>query len=351
MESTTYTTGEQLPASGINALRKDILLQAGELVTSTGSSNAYVLSVDSQIDAYVTGQKVRFQANHASTAAVTVNVNSLGAKAVKFADGTVVGAGHIVSGQMVELAYNGTDFILVGLGTDLVAHRFWGSPTYIMNAAYETADGLNLLINYQNSYAVKITRSTNTGIWPTHLTAGPTTLYAPILYSEGGTEYAMGVAGSPADIKRAALADFSTVSMSFSGEAPSSLYVPKAYCSTDGYIYMLNSTSGTTVKKYSVSGTTLTFVEDLTLSDAPVAAELMMISGDQLIIEDREATYDFYIKVYNLTTGVLESSQKLSYNYRGCVLIQNKDKSIARLPLLKQGQNPGDRAYHTMFPV
>ena len=53
-------------------------------VTSTGSANAYVLTYSVAPAAYYNGQRFCFEANFATTGASTLNVNTLGATAVKF---------------------------------------------------------------------------------------------------------------------------------------------------------------------------------------------------------------------------------------------------------------------------
>lgn len=78
---------------------------------STGSANAYVVTLTPALGAYVAGVLVQFNANFASTGACTVNVNGLGAKTIKKLDGaTDLVTNDIKSGQIVELEYDGTNF-------------------------------------------------------------------------------------------------------------------------------------------------------------------------------------------------------------------------------------------------
>jgi hypothetical protein len=85
---------------------------------STGSSNAYVLTPDVDLAAYVTGERYSFRSNFANTGSATLNISSLGAKTIKkFANGATSAAaltgGEIQSGQSVTVEYDGTDLILV----------------------------------------------------------------------------------------------------------------------------------------------------------------------------------------------------------------------------------------------
>jgi len=80
-------------------------------VTSTGSANAYVVTLTPVPAAYVSGQTFTFKANFANTGAATVNVNGLGAKTIKkSADTTDLIANDIIIDQIVTITYDGTVF-------------------------------------------------------------------------------------------------------------------------------------------------------------------------------------------------------------------------------------------------
>lgn len=82
-------------------------LQTGayHYVVTTGSSNAYVAATPA-LGALAAGNIVRFKANHTNTGASTLNVNGLGATAIKKNDGaTALAANDIISGQIVEVVY------------------------------------------------------------------------------------------------------------------------------------------------------------------------------------------------------------------------------------------------------
>jgi len=89
-------------------------------VTSTGSANAYVLTYSVAPDAYYTGQRFAFKTNFSVTGSATVNVNSLGAKTIKkLVAGalTDLSSGDIVSGDYIDLVYDGTYLVWVNKGT------------------------------------------------------------------------------------------------------------------------------------------------------------------------------------------------------------------------------------------
>lgn len=77
-----------------------------------GTADALTLSLSPVITAYVTGMKIRFQASASpNTGATTVNVNSVGVKAVEINDAALTG-GEIVANKYYEILYDGTAFQL-----------------------------------------------------------------------------------------------------------------------------------------------------------------------------------------------------------------------------------------------
>lgn len=87
-------------------------LQTGayHYVVTTGSANAYVAATPA-LAAYAAGNLVVFNANFTNTGSATLNLNSLGAKTIKKNDGaTNLAANDIISGQLVVVRYDGTNF-------------------------------------------------------------------------------------------------------------------------------------------------------------------------------------------------------------------------------------------------
>lgn len=84
---------------------------------STGAAGAYSITNSPPYTttgaAYRTGQQYRFKANHATTGASTLDVDGLGAKAikVKVTDATVLGS--IKIDQMVTVEYDGVNFQMI----------------------------------------------------------------------------------------------------------------------------------------------------------------------------------------------------------------------------------------------
>jgi hypothetical protein len=78
--------------------------------TDTGTANAYVVALSPAVTAYAAGQAITFKAAAASTTASTLNVNTLGTKAIKKQNDQDIASGDIESGSIVTVVYDGTSF-------------------------------------------------------------------------------------------------------------------------------------------------------------------------------------------------------------------------------------------------
>lgn len=79
----------------------------------TGGTNSFVISVTDPPGSYAAGQRFEFKANNTNTGGCTLNVNSLGSKSVLWPNGSALQAGEINSGQIVQVIYDGTRFLLL----------------------------------------------------------------------------------------------------------------------------------------------------------------------------------------------------------------------------------------------
>jgi hypothetical protein len=99
--------------------------------TSTGSANAYVLTLTPAITAYKAGQIFEFKANFTCTGASTLAVSGLAATAIKINKDQALSANDIVNGQVVQVQYDGTNFQMLGsLGNPQVSqngHEIYGA--------------------------------------------------------------------------------------------------------------------------------------------------------------------------------------------------------------------------------
>ena len=145
-----------------------------------GSTDAYVVSLDVAPTAYTAGMMVAFMANTANTGACTLNLNSLGAKAIKV-DGTSDPAtGDIQAGQVVMVIYDGTNFQLqtdVPSETPVYPRAF----TWYLDGTSIVADEVGAkYIAPQNLTVTKIIHKTVSGTATIRLQKGTTDIDAGI---------------------------------------------------------------------------------------------------------------------------------------------------------------------------
>ena len=84
----------------------------GYVASDTGSANAYVIAPSPAIAAYVAGQRFSFISANSSTGASTLNVNSLGVKAVEYQSAALTGA-EIKATSLIVVEYDGTAFQMI----------------------------------------------------------------------------------------------------------------------------------------------------------------------------------------------------------------------------------------------
>jgi len=148
--------------------------------TDTGTANAYVIALSPAITAYAAGQEITFKAGAASTTASTLNVNTLGAKALKKLHDQDIGSGDIESGSIVTAVYDGTNFQVTsqlasstittpgGSNTQVQYNSsgsFAGSANFTFDGTSATvANPLFLPDGSASAPAISNTGDTNTGI-------------------------------------------------------------------------------------------------------------------------------------------------------------------------------------------
>lgn len=136
-------------AARITTLEQNLAMHQADLVShgiygvATGT-NALVMT-DSEVTSYVDGMLVAFKNTTASTASTTLNINSLGAKAILKANGTAVN--NLKTNAIYQLRYNGVNFILLGEGgeygnvtaNDVVAGKTFGTENGLQTGSATVA--------------------------------------------------------------------------------------------------------------------------------------------------------------------------------------------------------------------
>jgi hypothetical protein len=98
--------------------RTDVQNNSFTYVSAGGTANAITAAYTPAPSAYAAGQMFAFKASASNTGATTINVNSLGAKNIlKMAGGSLsaLESGDIINGGIYEVAYDGTQFQLLGV--------------------------------------------------------------------------------------------------------------------------------------------------------------------------------------------------------------------------------------------
>jgi len=115
-----FSTSPTLVTPTLGAASSTSINNSGGITTATlnyftdaGSTDDYVATLSPAATAYTTGMMVTFKANTANTGACTVNVNGLGAKALKRGVSTDPADNFIKAGSIVVAVYDGTNFQMI----------------------------------------------------------------------------------------------------------------------------------------------------------------------------------------------------------------------------------------------
>ena len=114
-------------------------------LTSVSGADTITANAPLTITAYATGQRFRFVSAGANTTAVTLNIDSLGAKAVTKNGTTALAAGDIASGAIVEVVFDGTQFQATNLKLGTMAQQAASAVAITGGTATLNNTGLKLL--------------------------------------------------------------------------------------------------------------------------------------------------------------------------------------------------------------
>lgn len=129
----------------------------------SGAADAYVVTLSPAITAYATGMKVRFLATNANTGASTLNVNSVGATAIRKNVSDALEADDIAAGKICEVVYDGTYWILLNPTTSLTPTTFATAAQFRADAAGSIA--LSPAAVWDAAAVVSLTSSSNQVAW------------------------------------------------------------------------------------------------------------------------------------------------------------------------------------------
>lgn len=224
------------------------------VATVGGTADVITLTASPAITAYAAGQAFYWIASGANTTNVTVNVNSVGAKAVTKNGTTALVAGDIPSGALVGARYDGTRFQLLGPGgsTGIPLSLIDAAGDLIYGSAADTAARLAIGTARQ---ALMVNAGATAPAWTNPITLG--TMQA----TTSGT--AFNYTSLPAGIRRITI-EFVGVSLSgtdnilvqigAAGGIETTSYVSSSGgMQNAGVISVVNSTSGFIIQSESAS--------------------------------------------------------------------------------------------------
>jgi hypothetical protein len=117
LDAGTGSTGGKPLVPTADILQVTLQKGAYSFGATAGGTTVYTLALTPALIAYVTGQKFYILMNATNTGASTLNVNGLGAKSIKKFSGTDVEAGDLLINTIVELIYDGTNLLILGMTT------------------------------------------------------------------------------------------------------------------------------------------------------------------------------------------------------------------------------------------
>lgn len=166
--------------SGFDMLPTPAKLAAGyaNYGADTGAADAYVVALSSQLTALATGVEVRFKAGATNTGASTLNVNSLGAKAIVRPSGATLEAGDILTGQIVACTYDATSgkFQLAVSSTGVAPSSYSGTAGTTVDFLAGTTIASAATINLSAATGNRVHVSGTTPITAVTLALGPRTV-------------------------------------------------------------------------------------------------------------------------------------------------------------------------------
>jgi len=288
--------------TGQQASAQDIIRGTAIYAADSGSNDTYAISLPTAPTSYIDGFSVFFKANTANTGACSLNVNGKGAITIKRPDGTDTVTGDIAAGQIVNVVYIGGVFQMVSKTTPAIQPFFqilvYGTNAYAAFCSSPKGNNLYVCGAQGSQYLYSYPRNKG-GSFPTKKYTYTGNV------SGSGYNYALGSAveignyvymmaiqsqyggtfpGSLSCVRVDKNTLANPVGMSASGHIFSSSSPATQLCYTDGtYLYIYkNSTTGW--EKWSISGTTLTYVADITSFTGTAAVGSVASDNENLYV-------------------------------------------------------------------
>jgi hypothetical protein len=151
-----------------NATVRTMYASAGQVqdgtftyLTSVSGTNAITAVGAVGMSAYATGQLFTFVSAGANTGATTLNINSIGAKAITKNGSTALASGDIASGAAVQVFYDGTEFQLISSAAGTVSYASTAGSIANSGGWNVTPSGTTLYFNYNGTNVGSLDSSGN----------------------------------------------------------------------------------------------------------------------------------------------------------------------------------------------
>lgn len=290
MAYTQPTAGASATATAADTNWKESSLGLYAYGSTGGTASAITLTPSPAITAYVAGQTFRAKITTTNARNATLNVSGVGAVNLYLPNGDQIPAGYLLAGSMAEFEYDGTNMqvISAGGGIDPMTARAI-SRSAMMIAGLDTQGyaGSALYPGGYSDAATKVISMFSSGSNGCMMVPyGVATDYGVDLY--------MTNAPSVVSVTTNVIAGMLIGTDSWISKSDNTLYKNGAAITWSGgstprygslghnptLSYMLILTSSTNIKRYSgIAGTTLTFVDTITL-DTAVTVETMFAYDD-----------------------------------------------------------------------
>lgn len=258
------------------------------LVTASGT-DTYAATPSPALSSYVTNQKYYVLFTNANTGAATLNLNTLGVKAIKKTGSTALSAGDIAAGQIVTLIYDGTNFqIGGGAGGSGLTNSAVNNELMKSNGTNAVASGLF------SSTAGDLTLGTSlAGTARTITAAGSGSNVDLVLFSKGSGNI---IASSSTGSFSASSGTNANLALSTSGTGVTVISANTALTnSVFDAVKISHTTSGTPANGIGVS---LQFEVETSNNNNEIGAKIKAVA-----IDTTSASEDFDVVIETMTAG------------------------------------------------
>jgi len=275
-------------------------------VTGTDTITGTVLPA---LAAYAAGNQFSFVVANTNTAAVTINIDGMGAKAITRTGSTALVAGDMVAGQAVEIIYDGTRFQLIN-GNSFTNVKVSGTLAVTGVATFTAqpiASSLTASLPIFTDASKGLVSNTMTGTGSVVMSTSPT-LVTPVLGTPTSVTLTNATGLPPAGVVGTAAIlganTFTAAQELATGTAISSASTVNLNTATGNRVHITGTTAITAVTltrgpRTVIFDGILTLTHHATTNNLPGAANITTAAGDRAIYEsDGTTVYCVsYIKV------------------------------------------------------